>query len=757
MFNFKSIFLFIKYRNRLISFIISIFCILFIYLNVIFIENMILGTNNLVLILLVQLLIQLSAIFTILFLPTYPIFFVLFRDKNLNFREKLGITIVFNLSFYIIIGYIGSYLNVPITFEYFFFTLVLVYFSIILIAIVHGYYQGMGFFLKNVKRIDYKQLNNDNLSLRAFIKGKISLNAILLSIFIILLCVLNIISTRILAGTDAWLHISIVKYITEINSVPMDAYLGALGLHIFGAVIHFFSGIDLILLPKYFCFYTIPLSSLIIYNLLMRIFKKKSLAIFGVFLLNSSFGFSWFMMVQFWPSSIVVIQGLVIFFILYIRLQGLIKENIPKKEEIFSNILFSYILLIIIFISSFVTHSLLTMIFFISYLWVYLVYFVKNYRRGFDLLLLILFFSIFIIFNYFNISTGHFQMYNPFMFIPWDYLLFGVIAFCFVIIVILLGYRKSMNFSRGTFLLIITGKEKKGYKKIEDKFIFPLIFGLVIILSIVFTLFNLTVFNISFIYIIYFMEMLIISSFAIWGFLVFRYKPRGKPLFLWGLALDLMFLLMFLYDGMIGMTTFFLRVYYITTIIISIGFVSYLYKLLKTNSFYKRKLKIFLISLIMFSVYTQNLFDSTNIFIFSLEKREVNSIQWYSHNTSNKTLIITEYGWHAIFIYYDYPFEDKNKELDLESVHYFLTVDSTIVHPSLHISNGTNRLQELKSSYNTEVVLVLPKYYYSPLSWRFFDELSEEETEAYYNLDYLNRICATKGENGEETPFYWVI
>jgi len=747
----------VKYRIYFFLFLISIFSILFINLNYIIIESIEWISTNLFLSLLFKFLTAFSSIFTILLLPTYPIFFILLKNKALNFREKLGITIVSNLSFYIIIGYIGSYFNLPITFEYFFFTLILAYFSILLIVIFHGYYRGTGSFLKKGKSLDFKQINNKKFSLNNFIKSNISLNAILLSIVIILISILNVVNTRILAGTDAWLHISIVKYITKINYVPMNSYFGTLGLHIFGAVIHFFSGLDLILLPKYFGFYTIPLSSLIVYNLLMRIFKNKNLAIFGVFLLVSSFGFSWFMMVQFWPSGIALIQGLVIFFILYVRLQGLIKEQIPKKEEIFSNILFSYIFLIFIFISSFLTHSLLTMILLISYLWVYLIYFVKNYRRGFDLLLLILFFSIFLIFSYFNISTGHFQVFDPFRFLPWYYLLFGALAFMFVIGLILLRYRKSMNFSKGIFTLIIVGTKKRKYKKIEDRFIFPLIFGLIIILSIVFTLFNLTVFNISITYVIYFIEMLIFSSFAIWGFLIFRYKTRGKPLFLWGLAVNSMFLLMFLYDAMIGMTTFFLRVYYITTIIISIGFVSYLYKLLKTNSFKKRKFKIFLISVIIFSVYTQNLFDSTNIDTFNLREREVNSIRLYSNFTSNKEVIITEFGWHAIFMYYDYPFEDRNKERTLESTNFFLIIENQFIHPNFHISNGSNILKNLKSVYHREVVLILPKDYYSPLSWRFFDQLSEEEIEAYYNLEYLNRIFSAKGENGEETPYYWVI
>ena len=747
----------LKYRIHFLLFMVSIFSILFINLNYIIIKSIEWISTSLFLSLLFNFLTAFSSIFTILFLPTYPIFFILLKNKVLNFREKLGITIVSNLSFYIIIGYIGSYLNLPITFEYFFFTLILAYFSILLIVIFQGYYRGTGFFLKTVKRLEYKQISNENLSLSNFIKRNFSLNSILLSIFIILITILNVVNTSILAGTDAWLHISIVKYITEINYAPMDVYFGSLGLHIFGAVIHFFSGLDLILLPKYFGFYTIPLSSLIVYNLLMRIFKNKNLAIFGVFLLFSSFGFSWFMMVQFWPTGIALIQGLVIFFILYVRLQGLIKEQIPKKEKIFSNILFSYILLISIFISSFLTHSLLTMILLISYLWLYLIYFVTNYRRGFDLLLILLFFCIFIIFYYFNISTGHLQVFNPFRIIPWYYLLFGASVSIFIIVIILLRIRKSMDFSRGLFFLIITGKKKRIYKKVEDRIIFPLIFGLIIILSIVFTLFNLTIFNLSITYVIYFTDMLIISSFAIWGLLIFQYKPRGKPLFLWGLALDLMLLLTFLYDAMVGMTTFFLRVFYLTTIIITIGFVSYLHKLLKTNSFQKRKFKIFLISVIIFSSYISYLYDSTNIDIFNLREREVNSIQWYSNYTSTKKVIISKFGWHAIFMYYDYPFEEKNKDLTLESINYFLIVDNQFTHPNLHISNGSNILKNLKLEYDTEVILVLPKDYYSPLSWRFFDQLSEEEIEAYYNLEYLNKIFSAKGEDGEETPFYWVI
>jgi hypothetical protein len=143
--------------------------------------------------------------------------------------------------------------------------------------------------------------------------------------------------------------------------------------------------------------------------------------------------------------------------------------------------------------------------------------------------------------------------------------------------------------------------------------------------------------------------------------------------------------------------------------------------------------------------------------IFNLKKRELKSIQWYSNYTSNKEVIISNFGWYAIFIYNDYPFEEKDTDIELESIHYFLIVDNLLVHPSNHISNGTNILKELKSTYNTNVVLILPTEYYSQFSWRFFDSLNNEEIEAYYNLNYLNRIFSSKAENGEQTPYYWVI
>ncbi|MFX0156319.1 MAG: hypothetical protein ACFE9Q_17490, partial [Candidatus Hodarchaeota archaeon] len=124
---------------------------------------------NPVLLFLIQCLIKSSAIFTILFLPSYPLFFVLLKNKDFHFREKVGFTIVSNLSFYIIIGYIGSWMNLPITFEYFFFILLLTYFLLILIVIFRTYRRGTVYFFQKAKNFDDSPLHVENLSFSGFL------------------------------------------------------------------------------------------------------------------------------------------------------------------------------------------------------------------------------------------------------------------------------------------------------------------------------------------------------------------------------------------------------------------------------------------------------------------------------------------------------------------------------------------------------------------------------------------------------------
>jgi len=62
-----------------------------------------------------------------------------------------------------------------------------------------------------------------------------------------------------------------------VRVLPLKGYHGTMGINIFGAVIHFFSGMNHTLIPRYFIFYTFFVSGLIFYNICMRVFKNQNL------------------------------------------------------------------------------------------------------------------------------------------------------------------------------------------------------------------------------------------------------------------------------------------------------------------------------------------------------------------------------------------------------------------------------------------------------------------------------------------------
>ncbi|MHA2183077.1 MAG: hypothetical protein ACXAAH_16790, partial [Promethearchaeota archaeon] len=449
---------------------------------------------------------------------------------------------------------------------------------------------------------EYKEKFTQQFSVVRYVKKfKIS-NSTLLIIFLFIVCILGVFGTSIFIGTDPWMHISIIKFITDINYLPTSDYFGTFGFHIFGVVIHFFSGLEIILIPKFFVFYTFSISSLITYILLIRIFKNKNLAILGVFVLTiSSLGFL-NMMYQFWPSSLALILGLTLFFLLYSRIKSFTQEKEPNFKQVLSNGVFSYLLFIVIFISCLLVHSLIAVILLVSYIWVYLIYFVKSYRRGFDLILLGICLCIFLIFYLLNISTGHFIVFTRLESVSWYYILFAIIGIGILEGFILLHYRKSMVFTKGRYSSIILGERHNIFKKIEEKFLFPIIFAIVIILVFSFSIANLLLFNFDLITIFTGFEILIIWFFAIWGLSIFQYKPRGKPLLLWGLALGIILLSGISFDFITGSFTFFSRIFYLSSPLVAIGFVSYFYKLIKTNSIQKLKLKAFLVIITSFSL-----------------------------------------------------------------------------------------------------------------------------------------------------------
>ncbi len=331
---------FIKSRIHVFILLISIGSIIVIALNLRGLA-LILNTTNLILLgFSFQLMVILSTIFVILMLPTYPFFFIIVKEKGFKFLEKISLTIILNLSFYILTGYIGHFLKIPLTGAYFLSVSVLMYLCFIIYILIIEFRSKNYFFIRQLKGSEAREVLDKKICYFQMIKKiiKENINTILLLIFLFSISVLYTVKFDFFFGRDAWFHIYLTRVIINYNLLPLNQYFGAVGLQLFGAIIHFFSGIDTIFIPRYFLFYTFFISALIFYNILMRIFRNKTLALFGVFILEtSSVGFS-YTMYQFWPTNINSIICLTIFYLLYIRLQNFTDLERPSKKIIIKNI-----------------------------------------------------------------------------------------------------------------------------------------------------------------------------------------------------------------------------------------------------------------------------------------------------------------------------------------------------------------------------------------------------------------------------------
>ncbi len=698
-----------------------------------------------------------SSIFIILFLPSYPLFFKISKSVRFNLLEKLCLTIVFNLSFYIVIGYFGNGFDFVIDANYFFILLLVFYFSQVALILMYKIKNNGKETLKFNTSSKELLKKYDNFSFSTYLKKKLSWNGLLLIIFMILLIFSLLANVGIFGGTDPWYHIFIIKIITTAHSLPLNEYFGAMGFHIIGAVFHFFSGIDLIFFPNISLFFTIPITSLIVYNILRRIFVNKSLAIFGIYiLLISSLGFI-NLTFQYWPSSLVFIQGLTIFFLLYTRLKIFITKDKPTWRTVLLSLPFTYIYVIFTFIALYLSHSLIALIFLISFAWLYLIYLVKDLIRGFDFVLISILLVIFLIFYVSNVSTGHLVVFGFVLFLPWIYLLFGVILITVIGGILILYLRAQITFEKGRFNLILLGKKFKVYTTIE-KFFIPLVLIITLVFSFSFFIANLLWLNLNLVTIFVGFEVIVLVIFSIWGLVVFQNKPKGKPLFLWLLGFVFLVLFGFLSDVFRGDLSFFSRLFYLSSPILAIGFISYIYKLIKMGKIKLRNVKIFLIVLICYSSTASYLEFFSSIDFFSVNNNELTAVDWYLDNSDNKNTLILEFGWNPVYVFYDYPYDEENSSLPFTITQNYITFSNNLIIPDNHIDeNGTNALVELKARYNTDVFILLTKNYLTTNEMEFYGELTEEQYEKYYSLNYLNRIFSVKSENGKSLPYYWVI
>jgi hypothetical protein len=384
-------------------------------------------------------------------------------------------------------------------------------------------------------------------------------------------------------------------------------------------------------------------------------------------------------------------------------------------------------------------------------------YFLKDYRRGFDLIFLCGLFGVFIFLNLFGIGSGHFWVIIPTN-ISWYYLLFIGIVGCIAGGILLWKILKSISFMRGKFKSVITGENR--YKRFEDKLIIPLIFAVLALTLIISLILDLIWVDFGVFNIFYVSEIILLTSFAIWGLLLFQKKPKGKPLYFWGVGLFLLLAVGLIFNLLWGGYMIWQRILYLVPPVIVIGFISYIYKIIKLHRIGTRRIKFVFLFIVIFSLFATYLFETTNYEVFTLKRRDASLIQWYSNYSSDKNVIITEFGWSYTFIYYDYPFHDKEEAFNYDDKDYFIFLrpEINLFTPSNHVDeNGTNILQEIKNSTSTDLYLLFSEEFVVNKGFELFGRLSEEESEEYYTLPYLNKICSSRTAAGSEIPLFWVI
>jgi hypothetical protein len=461
---------------------------------------------------------------------------------------------------------------------------------------------------------------------------------------------------------------------------------------------------------------------------------------------------------HFWPAGITQILCLYIFYLLYIRFENFLQLERPSKKDILSRISFFYLLIGLIFISALLIHTLTATLFLFSFIWIYLIYFLKDYRRGFDFIFLCSLSVIIFFFYTIGIGTEYFWLIDVVNLSPLVMIL-GLLGGGGIVGFLIWRYQKSIIFTKGRFRKAILAEKRSLYKTLEEKTFFPIIIITIISVSIVLYIFNQLFFHMDISNLLVMLGDFFIILYSLWGFILFQKKPRGKPLFIWATFFGLAFggtLIIDIFVG--GDFTVWNRIFGLTPAILMIGFLAYIYKLIKFNSINSLNKKIIIMFIVLSSLFSGFFHDFLNIELFEIKNREASTIYLYSEFNSESDVIISPFGWSYVFMFYDYPYENGDPEISANELHYFLKYYLNLFPPENHLDeNGTNILQQIKEDYDTDVYIIFEDYYIYYREWEILKELSPQQIAQYYNMDYINKVFNSRTEDGEETPLYWVI
>ena len=186
---FNKILFFIHSRINFFICLVSVISLVFVFLNLIEF-NEVIGISNLVgLEFIFQFIVVFSSIFVILFLPSYPIFFIILKRGIFTVLEKLGLTIVVNSAFFIFLGYFGYWVGVSISGFLFFFGTVIPFLIIICYIVFFEFKKETYVFFKPKNHLIDNSERLGKFSLFRYLKNKITLNSLLIIAFLFLICI----------------------------------------------------------------------------------------------------------------------------------------------------------------------------------------------------------------------------------------------------------------------------------------------------------------------------------------------------------------------------------------------------------------------------------------------------------------------------------------------------------------------------------------------------------------------------------------
>ncbi len=667
------------------------------------------------------------SVFLIYFIPGYQLFFRIFEHKY-NFIEKIALTIIFSMIFNILIGIIGGYLGILISGLFY------------MICILIAFYFLM--FLNKCIRKTALIKQNDVMH----IGNLIPKNFLLFIVFLVLFAFFSISRYPLLFGTDPWFHLILTNEIIETGKIPFESYRGLNGLHLMGAVIHFFSGYPTIEIVRYFPIINYIISGLIGLIVFKKIFKNNQIGILSSLLLLVAPYHYDEAQSQYSPTALCLS---IFLFMMFFYIERIKNFKFEIKQSVISYIFIGIGFFALIFISDISAILFLGLFIFISFFFTIL-----DKKKFIDLGFFTFLFLIYVVYNIIGFQTIIVESFLVDLSLPiYLFPILGVIGISLIILI-----SKYSSEPKGKFKSWLNVEPNASIlKKVSLIYLKPILIILIIILPIIISILITISFTISydFVYIFTYIVIpitVIVASMilSVFGVIIYRKKHLdGTLIYLWTYYSVLILAVYFIYDLLFIKYMLWIRMITYSSIGLICAEMAYLFYLYQDKFFKPKTYKKFY--LIVFNLtLISSLLATSNVTQFK-KSYEISSAQWFGRHLSKESSFLTGFRWNYILDYYS----GENQSI------YFN--EAFLLFPSNQINEtGFNNLRQFQQELN-EIDLFLLLDDKQIMEGIFGDviginlgKLNSTILKEYYNLPYLNRIFTSKNAMNQSVQVYWV-